>query len=268
MTQPFVAAGPTGALHGTDGGARTDRAPAVLIHGINGSAADWAEVAERLGGERRTITLDLRGHGASTPDGPYGARDYLADVLAVLDDREVERAHLVGASFGGSVAVAAAALAPQRVASITALGSALRVDDPPDVDAGVSAMRAAGATAVFAGMLAEISFAPNTDPAVVRATAERAGARDVDVIAAVTRAAFGDDVTELAGSVGAPALVLVGELDRTTPVALGEQLAAALETHARVLPGRGHMAMLEDPEGVAALIAEHLAAHDGAGVGR
>jgi pimeloyl-ACP methyl ester carboxylesterase len=267
VTRPFVAVGWAGPVHGLVGGARTDRAPAVLIHGINGSAADWAAVAERLGDERRTIALDLRGHGASTPDGPYGARDYLDDVLAVLDDRDIDRAHLIGASFGGSVAVACAALAPQRTASITALGGALRVEDPPDVDAGVSAMRQAGATTVFAGLLAEISFAPGTDPQLVRAVAERAGAREVDVIAAVTRAAFGDDVTELAASATAPALVLVGEHDLTTPVALGEQLAAALGTRARVLPGRGHMAMLEDPEAVAALIAAHLAAHDGVEVG-
>ncbi|GEL18122.1 alpha/beta fold hydrolase [Pseudonocardia asaccharolytica] len=263
--RPFTAPGPVGALHGVDGGVPSERPPVVFVHGINGSAADWAEVAELLGEERRTIVFDLRGHGASVGCGPFGARDYLGDLLAVLDDRGIGRAHVVGSSFGGSVAVAAGALAAERTRSIVVLGGALCVEEPPDIEAGVAAMREAGATAVFAAMLAQISFAPGTDPALVRAAAERAGAREIDVIAEVTRTAFAADITPLAERAAVPALVMAGEHDRTTPVALAERLAAALRTTAQVLPGRGHLAMLEDPAAVAAPLREHLAAHDGGG---
>lgn len=265
---PFIASGPVGALHGTDRASVSEVPPLVLVHGINGSQDDWAEVAERLAQHRRTVTFDLRGHGASAMDGPFTATDYLDDLLAVLDDRGIERTHLVGASFGGSVALAAAALRPERVCSITAIGSALRVDDPPDIDGALDAMRAQGKAPVFAAVFAQISFAPGTDPALIEAAAERAAARDLDVIAAVTRAGFGADVTELAGRVAAPALVLVGEHDLTTPVAAADELARALSVQARVLPGRGHLAALEDPAAVADAVLAHVTVSDSAGAAR
>jgi 3-oxoadipate enol-lactonase len=259
---PFVADGPAGALHGVDGGRPSARPAVVFVHGINGSARDWAGVAARLGDERRAVAFDLRGHGASVSDGPYGARDYLGDLVAVLDDRGIDRAHVVGASFGGSVAIAAGAQCPERVCSITVLGGALRVDDPPDIDGGVAAMRQVGATTVFASLLGEISFAPGTDATLVADVAARAGARSVDVIAEVTRTGFAEDITELAAGCHVPALVLVGELDRTTPVTLAQRLAEALSTAPTVLAGRGHLAMLEDAAAVAGPIRAHLSAHD------
>lgn len=259
---PFVTDGPVGTLHGVDGGSPSVRPPVVFVHGINGSACDWAGVAGQLGDERRTVAFDLRGHGASVPHGPYGARDYLGDLVAVLDDRGIDRAHVVGASFGGSVAIAAGAQCPERVCSITVLGGALRVDDPPDIDGAVAAMRQVGATTVFTGILEAISFAPGTDAALVAEVAARAGARSVDVIAEVTRTAFAEDITELATACHVPVLVMVGEHDRTAPVALAQRLAAALSTTPTVLAGRGHLAMLEDAAGVAGPLRAHLSAHD------
>ena len=57
--------------------------------------------------------------------GPFTVEGYVADALAVLDGLGVERAHVVGGSLGGSLAVALAATAPDRVASVAAFGSLL-----------------------------------------------------------------------------------------------------------------------------------------------
>jgi pimeloyl-ACP methyl ester carboxylesterase len=238
--------------------------PVVLVHGINMSAAVWNGLAERLAPERRVVTMDLRGHGSSVMSGPYDAAGYAADVLAVMDALGIDRAHLVGTSFGGPVVATVAASAPDRVASITAIGSAVSAEGAVDVEAGIAMLREVGPLDFFRGFMGQASFAPGTDPALIEEAAQQASRRDVDVIAEVVRVAFSADASDAVGNVEAPALVLTGEHDMTCPVPAGEQLAAALGTELVVLAGRGHMAMVEDPGAVAAAVAPHLATNDAA----
>ena len=238
--------------------------PVVLVHGINMSAAVWNGLAERLAPERRVVTMDLRGHGSSVMSGPYDAAGYAADVLATMGALGIDRAHLVGTSFGGPVVATIAASAPDRVASITALGSAVSAEGAVDVKAGLAMLREVGALDFFRGFMGQASFAPGTDPALIEEAAQQAAnGRDVDVIAEVVTVAFSADASDAVAKVQAPALVLTGEHDMTCPVPAGEQLAAALGTELVVLEGRGHMAMVEDPGAVSAAIVPHLAANDG-----
>ena len=257
--------GPVGTIVAYDTGTPAGGAlPVVLVHGINMSAAVWEGLGERLQGERRVVTMDLRGHGESVMTGPYDAVGYSADVLAVMDVLGIERAHLVGTSFGGPVVATIAAEAPERVVSITAIGSAVSAEGAVDVEAGIAMLREVGPLDFFRGFMGQASFAPGTDPALIEEAAQAAAGRDVDVIADVVRVAFSADASEAVAKVRAPALVVTGEHDMTCPVPAGEQLAEALGTQVVVLPGRGHLAMVEDPDAVAAAVGPHLAAHDAA----
>ena len=65
-----------------------------------------------------------------------------------------------------------------------------------------------------------------------------------------------------ARAVQVPALVVTGEHDMTCPVPAGAAVAAALRTEHVVMPGRGHVVSMEDPAGVAALVLQHVTAHD------
>lgn len=259
----FEVAGPAGAIAGFLAGPSGGPAlPVVLVHGINMSSDVWREVAERLAGSRRVVAFDLRGHGASGRKGPFTAEDYADDTLAVLDHLGLARAHVVGTSFGGSVACALAAKAPARVASIAAIGAALTVE-AIDVDGAVGALRAVGVRGFFEGLLPRVSFAPGTDPALVARALEAAVAdRDVDTVIAVSTAALRSDLTRTAAAVRAPALVATGELDLTCPVSSGAAMAKALGTELRIVEGRGHVLTLEDPETVARLVGDHLRAHE------
>ena len=94
----------------------------VLLHGQPGSAADWQQVADRLPVTFGVIAVDRPGYGTSRqPAGGfgYGARA----VLAELDARGIERAVLVGHSYGGGVALSVATLAPGRVEALILLAS-------------------------------------------------------------------------------------------------------------------------------------------------
>ena len=94
----------------------------VLLHGQPGSGTDWKQVEERLPHGLNVLAPDRPGYGASRrPAGGFaaGARALLAE----MDARGIDQAVLVGHSYGGGVALAAARLAPERVAGLVLLAS-------------------------------------------------------------------------------------------------------------------------------------------------
>lgn len=102
----------------------------VFLHGSPGSHADFHQILEHWTGPFPLILPDLPGFGASRGHGvrsaplpSYSIRAHAAYVLQLLDELEVPRAHLVGFSLGGGVALELARQAPQRVASIALISS-------------------------------------------------------------------------------------------------------------------------------------------------
>jgi pimeloyl-ACP methyl ester carboxylesterase len=94
----------------------------VLLHGQPGLGADWQQVQARLPPQIHAVALDRPGHGSSR----LAAGGMEVNVAAVLDDldaRGVERAVLVGHSYGGGVALSVAARAPDRVEALILLAS-------------------------------------------------------------------------------------------------------------------------------------------------
>jgi pimeloyl-ACP methyl ester carboxylesterase len=94
----------------------------VLLHGQPGSPADWQLVIARLPAHLHAIAPDRPGYGSSRlPAGGFAAN--ARAVLDDLDSRGINRAVLVGHSYGGGVALAAASLAPGRVEAVVLLAS-------------------------------------------------------------------------------------------------------------------------------------------------
>jgi pyruvate dehydrogenase E2 component (dihydrolipoamide acetyltransferase) len=92
----------------------------LLVHGYGGDRNSWLFLQEPLAARHRVYALDLPGHGTSAKDVGDGSIGVLADAaVAVLDAIGAERAHLVGHSLGGAVALAVAAADPRRIASLT-----------------------------------------------------------------------------------------------------------------------------------------------------
>jgi pimeloyl-ACP methyl ester carboxylesterase len=87
----------------------------------------------RLGDEVRLVFVDHRGHGRS--DAPHDPAAYVmprrvGDVVAVMDALDIERAHLVGSSWGGRLALGVAEHAPERVRSLVVMGQHPYAMDP------------------------------------------------------------------------------------------------------------------------------------------
>jgi pimeloyl-ACP methyl ester carboxylesterase len=93
----------------------------VLIHGVTGDLSIWflCRAMQELAATHRVTAYDLRGHGYSdAPPNGYTSADHAGDLFAVMDRLGIERARVVGHSFGGVIALHAAVLEPDRVEAI------------------------------------------------------------------------------------------------------------------------------------------------------
>lgn len=98
----------------------TDAPVLVLIHGLRGMAYSWRPVAERLADRYRCIALNLRGHGDSgpSPEREYNFDLYVTDVQTLVEQLNLPHFTIIGHSLGGRVAMAYAAVHPERLQAI------------------------------------------------------------------------------------------------------------------------------------------------------
>ena len=107
---------------------RPDAVPLVFVHGLAASSAFWmAAGVQTLTGHGACLMYDLRGHGKSdTPNTGYGLTHMADDLLGLLDQQGIAKAHIVAHSFGGMIALRAAVKAPDRVVSLTLADTRIR----------------------------------------------------------------------------------------------------------------------------------------------
>jgi pimeloyl-ACP methyl ester carboxylesterase len=105
----------------------------VLIHGLGANLSFWYFGAARLLARTRNLLMyDLRGHGRSSmPREGYHLQRMVSDLVELLDFLDIDRADFAGHSFGGRVAMAFAALHPERVRNLVVADTQLRALQPP-----------------------------------------------------------------------------------------------------------------------------------------
>jgi len=215
--------------------------PLVLLPGLGLDEQLWADVALLLAAEFDTIRLQPRGHGRSSrPDGPYVHAD---DVARALDGLGIAAAHLAGHSQGGAIALDLALAHPARVRSLALVDSGL------DGHAWSPAWRDAFRADTWRAQLfaTRPELAPRVDAMLARWT-RPSGRNQARPLA--PRAA-----TRL-GTIRVPTLVVVGERDLPDFLLIARTLAREIAGARLVtLADAGHLAPLEAPESVAALIA-------------
>jgi 3-oxoadipate enol-lactonase len=231
-----------------------EEGPAVLLsHALGLDWRMWEPVMPALAAGRRVYAYDIRGHGsaAGSPK-PFTMDDAAADLVGVLNALGVEKAHVVGLSYGGGITQTAALRNPKRFSSLALLAT---TDYPFDAFEGWAQ------SAETAGMAAQVVpsltrwFTPEAlavNGWGVRYARERVLRGQVGDWAAAWRSFKGLDVQGRLGGLGVPTLVLAGELDAScTPKimrAIAERIPGAAYDE---LPGTPHMQTLERPELVA-----------------
>ena len=96
----------------------------VFLHFSGGNLAQWNGIVPYFMDKYQIVTLDLRGHGKSEKvENGYTIDNMALDVIAVMDQLKVNKAHIVGSSLGGEIAASLGANFPQRIQSIVAEGA-------------------------------------------------------------------------------------------------------------------------------------------------
>jgi pimeloyl-ACP methyl ester carboxylesterase len=247
--------------------------PVVLVHGLPGSAYDWAPLTDALAARGfQVFAYDRLGYGRSDarPDEDFTIAANARDLLGLLNNQDLHDATVVGWSYGGPVSIEAAGRDPSRIGRLVLIGSAgppeAAPEPPPALEglifsepvlAWVRAVPPVG-RAVMAAMsddafsdqpepdwwlpqLAANMARPDT-PRSFQREAARLNAGDASI----------DPVT-----VAQPILLLHGDDDRLAPLALGQWI----ESHARhadleVVQGGSHMLPITHTELVADRIAD------------
>ncbi|MFD1860304.1 alpha/beta fold hydrolase [Aeromicrobium camelliae] len=240
---------------------KTHSWPLVLLHSLGTDHRMWQDQVRELSSQREVITPDSLGHGGRPEVVEVTVQDWVADLHSVVESLPGP-VHLAGVSLGGIQALAYAASHPQNVASLVVADSFARL--PPSTAAEKIANIAADIDAVGMAAYAERYL----DQTLL--TSEGGARRGVlaDAIAGVTpatykasaRACFGVDILELLPGIVAPTLVLVGELDQKTPIALSEQIAELVpDSRLAQVSGAGHLANIDAPEHFTTMLTAFLA---------
>lgn len=232
------------------GEARGEGHPIVLLHGLTATrryVVMGSKLLERSG--FRTVAYDARGHGRSRPSASSNAYTYarLSDDLGrVLDELEIERAVIAGASMGAHTAVRFALERPERVAALGLLTPAYDPDAPAD-HAGWDALARGLREGGVEGFLAAYDF--SGVPGEWRATVEKAICQRLaehehpeavaEALEGVPRSRPFERFDELA-EIAVPTVV-VGSRDEADP---GHPLAVA-QTYAEAIPPA--RLVVEDP---------------------
>jgi pimeloyl-ACP methyl ester carboxylesterase len=240
--------------------------PLVLIHAGIADRSMWSEHLQPLADAGfRVIAVDLAGFGEAPVSAASGSGEW-EDVLATMDELGIERAGLVGSSFGGAVALRVAHVAPERVSSLALFSAPVEQIEPSaelqavwqaeeealardDIDAAVEVMLSAW-------------LQPDAPPEL----RER--------VAAMQRRAFElqageegppeprdplEEDPDAISRIEAPALLAAGEHDMSD-FRDGAEAMARLIPNSRheVIAGAGHLAPLEEPEAFRALLLAFL----------
>jgi pimeloyl-ACP methyl ester carboxylesterase len=262
----------------------------ICLHGLGSNKTSFFETISTLTPEHTVHAIDLPGFGSSSKPSraAYDASYFARSVLGYMDAMAIPRAHLVGNSMGGRVAVELALTEPERTQTISLLAPALafrrrRELVPlvrllrPELAAIPHPLRAARVREQFWSLFARPE---RLDPAVADIAADefcrtyRSRSARIAFYAAARNiyldAPDGENgLWTRLSSLRPPALFIWGDCDRLVPAAFSRHVAGVLPLARQVvLSGCGHVPQVELPERANGLIRDHVARQSAASVRR
>jgi 3-oxoadipate enol-lactonase len=211
----------------------------------------------------RVLRYDLRGHGASpAPDGPYSIGDLGADLVALLDRLEIERASLCGVSIGGMTSIWVAAHAPERVERLAVCCSSAYIDPDGMYRERARAVREHGLEPLADAALERWFTAAfrEREPELMQRMRQILVSNSVEGYAGCCEALADMDLRPDLAHIAAPTLVLSGAEDPATPPEHGRAIADGIAgARFEIVPDAAHLANLQQPDRVGGLLERHLA---------
>ena len=209
-------------VEGRDGG------PTLMLSNSLGATLQmWEPQMRALTQLFRVIRYDRRGHGrSSVPPGPYSMERFGRDVIAILDDLNIDKVHWCGLSMGGMVGQWLGANAPERLGKIVLANTACYYPDPTNWLNRIKAIKDGGMAAVADTVIAAWLTADfrEREPQIAANLKSMLLATPVEGYLACCEALSTLDQRELLPNIKNPTLVVAGRHDTSTPIAAGEMI--------------------------------------------
>jgi 3-oxoadipate enol-lactonase len=230
-------------VEGRDGG------PTLMLSNSLGCTLQmWEPQMKALTQVFRVIRYDRRGHGKSqVPDGPYSFERFGKDVLAILDDLNIEKTHWCGLSMGGMVGQWLGANAPERLDKIILANTTCHFPDPTNWHNRIKAVSEGGLAAIADTVIAGWLTADFRERAP-QATANLKAmllATPVKGYLACCEALSTLDQRELLPDIKSPTLVIAGRHDMGTTIAAGEFMRSRIPGASMTILDAAHISNVE-----------------------
>lgn len=237
--------------------------PVLLVMGLGYGRWAWEPLVGPLAESFRVLWYDNRGIGDSdTPAGPYTAADLAQDAVQVLDERGVERAHVVGTSLGGMVAQELALSHPERVEKLALLcTTAGGAGGYPFPEQTVRLLAAAPSLAPDVAMRRFVENAVSARGELVETLVARRAANPPDQAGWQAQAAASAtfEAWDRIAAIDKETLVLAGDEDNVVDWRNSELLAERIpNARLEVLHGVGHLFFWERPDETINVLKEFL----------
>jgi pimeloyl-ACP methyl ester carboxylesterase len=240
--------------------------PLLMIPGLGSTCRLWDPVAPDLAQQFSLILPDNRDVGKSAGKRPpHSLSDFASDLVELLDELQVERAHVVGISLGGVIAQSLAVEHPDRIKRLILISTAHRFGPYlRDISALLGRCLYRMPYALFQRTVELLGTAPkyydeHIDEVEQKIEMVRNNHAPRSAVVTQLRCLAASEVDEAHYHITAPTLVVCGEYDAMIPNCYGQRMAQEIPgSEFRVLEGCGHNPVTEMPHVTLPLITEFL----------
>ena len=222
----------------------------VLSNSLGSNLHMWDRIAPLCERKYRLLRYDTRGHGlSSTPPGPYTIAQLAGDLLFLLDNLGIERAHFCGLSLGGLVAMQIGIHAPERVDQLILANTAARIGNREMWEQRIAAVESSGMAPLATAVLGRW-FTPSYcsgHPQEMEMIREMIAATGVMGYAACCGVLRDTDLRNEVASIDAQCLVIAGSHDPATPPSDGRSLHSLLSDAEYLELDTSHLSAWERP---------------------
>ncbi len=234
----------------------------VLGNSLGTSRAVWEPQVPAFSEWFRLLRFELPGHGGAPAQPGAGSIAALGTgVLALLDDRGIERASYCGISLGGMIGMWLAAHAPERIGRLGLVCTSAYLPPAEGWLTRAETVRRDGMSAIT-GQSVSRWFTPEFAarfPDVIASFTAGLNAADPDGYGQCCRAIAGMDLRPELASISAPTLVISGEFDPATPPGHGAAIASGIgQARHLVIPGTSHLGNVDAAAAVTEALLDHL----------
>ncbi|OGS35440.1 MAG: hypothetical protein A2293_10055 [Elusimicrobia bacterium RIFOXYB2_FULL_49_7] len=227
--------------------------PLVLLHGLGSSSQDWRLQCRQLSDRYRVIAPDMRGHGRSVLSKTgYSIPQFARDVQALFDVLQLEKAHVVGLSMGGAIALEFTLTFPERVERLILVNTLPDFTPHSLLDYGRVFFRFSLLTLFgmkgWSRFLSKRLFPHPEQKALRKGFVEKFSKNDPTVYRAVQSALFVWNVEARLPEIGCPVLVLASDHDYWSVERKAAYTACFKNGQLRVVENSAHAMPVDQPE--------------------